>query len=58
MLRFLYQGLLRLHPPAFRMRFAEEMQSIFDQVTERSARVGLLADGFLSLLRQPGSGIV
>jgi hypothetical protein len=52
MLRFLYQGLLRLHPPAFRMRFAEEMQSIFDQVTERSARVGLLADGFLSLLRQ------
>jgi hypothetical protein len=52
MLRFLYQGLLGLHPPAFRMRFAEEMQSIFDQVTERSTRVGLLADGFLSLLRQ------
>ena len=52
MLRFLYQGLLRLHPPAFRKRFAEEMQSIFDQVTERSARVRLLADGFLSLLRQ------
>ena len=52
MLRFLYQGLLRLHPPAFRKRFAEEMQSIFDQVTERSARLRLLADGFLSLLRQ------
>lgn len=52
MLRFLYQGLLRLHPTAFRKRFAEEMQSIFDQVTERSARVRLLADGFLSLLRQ------
>jgi hypothetical protein len=52
MLRFLYQRLLRLHPPAFRKRFAEEMQSIFDQVTERSARVRLLADGFLSLLRQ------
>ena len=52
MLRFLYQGLLRLHPPAFRKRFAEEMQSIFDQVTERLARARLLADGFLSLLRQ------
>jgi hypothetical protein len=52
MLRFLYQGLLGLHPPAFRMRFAEEMQLIFDQVRERSARVGLLADGVLSLLRQ------
>jgi len=52
MLRFLYQRLLRLHPPAFRKRFAEEMQSIFDRVTERSARVRLLADGFLSLLRQ------
>ena len=52
MLRFIYQGLLRLHPPAFRKRFAEEMQSIFEQVTERSARVKLWADGFLSLLRQ------
>jgi hypothetical protein len=52
MLRFLYHGLLRLHPPAFRKRFAEEMQSIFDQVAETSARVRLLADGLLSLLRQ------
>src|SRR4029077_1214051 len=52
MLRFIYQGLLRLHPPAFRKRFAEEMQSIFEQVTDMSARVKLLADGFLSLLRQ------
>src|SRR5215471_10753064 len=52
MLRFLYRGLLGLHPPAFRLRFAEEMLSIFDQVTERSARVRLLADGLLSLLRQ------
>lgn len=52
MLRFLYRGLLGLHPPAFRLRFADEMQSIFDQVTERSARVRLLADGLVSLLRQ------
>jgi Peptidase family S41 len=52
MLRFLYQGLLRLHPPAFRKGFAEEMESIFDQVPETSARVRLLADAILSLLRQ------
>ena len=52
MLRFIYKGLLGMHPPAFRKRFAEEMESIFEQVTERSARVKLLADGFLSLLRQ------
>ena len=52
MLRSIYQGLLRLHPPTFRKRFAEEMQSIFEQVTERSARVKLWADGSLSLLRQ------
>ncbi|HTW31899.1 MAG TPA: S41 family peptidase [Candidatus Sulfotelmatobacter sp.] len=52
MLRLLYQGLLCLHPPAFRKRFAEEMQSIFDQITEKSARFRLLADGFVSLVRQ------
>jgi peptidase S41-like protein len=52
MLRFLYQGLLRLHPPAFRKRFAEEIESIFDRVPETSARVRLSADAILSLLRQ------
>ena len=52
MLRSFYRGVLGLHPTAFRRRFAEEMQSIFDQVGERSARVRLLADGLISLMRQ------
>jgi hypothetical protein len=52
MLRFLYRGLLGLHPPAFRKRFGEEMQSIFDQGEDYSLRFRLLADGVLSLLRQ------
>lgn len=52
MLRSLYQLLLRAHPPYFRQRFAEEMQSIFDQAESRSVAAGLLADAVLSLLRQ------
>jgi len=52
MLRFFYRRVLALHPPAFHRRFAEEMQSIFEQAEERSARVRLLADGLLSLARQ------
>jgi len=39
MLRPLYRCLLRLHPPGFRKRFAEEMLSIFDQATECQAAV-------------------
>jgi Peptidase family S41 len=52
MLRFLYRGLLVLHPPLFRKRFAEEMQAIFDQIGSRSGRIRLVTDGVLSLLRQ------
>jgi len=52
MLRSLYQLVLRAHPPYFRQRFAEEMQSIFDQAESRPAAAGLLADAVLSLLRQ------
>jgi hypothetical protein len=52
MLRSLYQLVLRAHPPYFRQRFAEEMQSIFDQAESRSVAAGLLADAVLSLLRQ------
>jgi hypothetical protein len=58
MLRLLYSWLLRLHPPAFRERFTEEMLCIFDQTvasearTERHAASGLLADGVVSLVRQ------
>lgn len=52
MLRSVYRCLLRLHPPVFRQRFAEEMLSIFDQAQRKRATVGLLVDGFLSLTRQ------
>jgi hypothetical protein len=52
MLRFLYRGLLRLHPSGFRQRFADEMLSIFDQSTGKLSAVRLLLDGFVSLARQ------
>ncbi|HTS38522.1 MAG TPA: hypothetical protein VMH04_22800 [Candidatus Solibacter sp.] len=52
MLRLLYRTQLALHPPAFRKRFADEMLSIFDRPGEWSAKLQLLADGFLSLVRQ------
>lgn len=52
MLRSLYRSLLRLHPPGFRRRFAEEMLSIFDQVQGKRGAFSLFIDGFLSLVRQ------
>jgi hypothetical protein len=52
MLRSLYRCALRLHPPAFRQRFAGEMLSIFDQQATRFARARLMVDAFASLCRQ------
>jgi hypothetical protein len=52
MLRPLYCCVLRLHPPGFRQRFAEEMLSIFDQAGGKAAAFRLLLDGLLSLARQ------
>src|SRR5579862_1385594 len=52
MLRFVYRWLLRLHPPRFRDRFAEEMLAIFDDAAEQRAEVRLVTDGFVSLVRQ------
>ena len=52
MLRSLYRRLLRLHPPSFRKRFAEEILSILDQAAECQARFKLLGDGLVSLARQ------
>ncbi|MGC2328579.1 MAG: S41 family peptidase [Candidatus Sulfotelmatobacter sp.] len=57
MLRFLYRCVLRLHPPGFRARFADEMLSTFDQTASRPGAkglpaVGLLADGLVSMVRQ------
>jgi enterochelin esterase-like enzyme len=47
----LYQWLLRLHPPQFRERFAEEMVWIFEEEVGQSA-LELFTDGIISLLRQ------
>jgi hypothetical protein len=52
MLRLLYRWLLRFHPARFRERFAEEMLSIFDHVEGRAATAELVADAFISLVRQ------
>ncbi len=58
MLRLLYVWLLRLHPPAFRERFGEEILCIFDQTIAGQAGKGrraafrLLGDGVVSLVRQ------
>ena len=52
MLRLLYCWLLRFHPARFREHFGEEILSIFDHIEGRGAAAGLLADAFISLLRQ------
>ena len=51
MIRALYATLLRLHPPAFRRRFGDEILCIFDDASHGTAWV-LVADGLVSLLRQ------
>ena len=52
MLRLFYRWLLRFHPTRFRERFAEEMLSIFDHVEGSAATTELVADAFISLVRQ------
>src|SRR2546429_3008659 len=52
MLRLFYRWLLSFHPARFRKRFAEEMLSIFDHIEGRAAAVELVADAFISLVRQ------
>ena len=52
MLRLFYRWLLSFHPARFRKRFAEEMLSIFDHIEGRTAAVELVADAFISLVRQ------
>lgn len=56
MTRYLYHWLLRLHPPRFRDRYAQEMQWIFDETAETRGRCALLGDALLSLIRQWASG--
>ncbi len=52
MWRSVYTAILRLHPEAFRDRYAEEMLWIFDQEAPRGGAVSLVGDGLLSLIRQ------
>jgi hypothetical protein len=52
MLRFLYNVVLRAHPPYFRQRFSEEMQAIFDEADTALGKARLLADAVFSLVRQ------
>lgn len=51
MTRTLYQGLVWLHPPAFRAEFGSEMQWIFDEASPHGV-LTLFADAVVSLLRQ------
>ena len=52
MTRTLYRWLIRLHPPAFRLRFEEELLWIFDESTNGSSTAPLFYDAGISLLRQ------
>jgi len=52
MIRALYTSLLRLHPPAFRRRFANEMLWIFDEALLSEGALVLLFDLLISVTRQ------
>jgi hypothetical protein len=52
MIRALYSALLRVHPPAFRQRFADEMLCIFDEIPINTERASFLYDALRSLAVQ------
>lgn len=52
MTRTLYRWLVCLHPPAFRLRFKEELLWIFEESRDTSGTASLLCDAAISLLRQ------
>ena len=52
MIRVLYALLIRLHPLAFRERFAPEMLWIFEEAGNAWGHGSLLRDAIVSLLRQ------
>lgn len=55
MMRAVYAGLVRLHPPAFRAEFGDEMLWIFDEsaaVSPWRTAALLFADAIVSILRQ------
>jgi hypothetical protein len=51
-MRSLYALLIKLHPPSFRERFAQEMLWIFEEAANSWGAGSLLRDAILSLLRQ------
>jgi len=52
MTRILYRWLIGLHPPAFRLRFEQELLWIFDESRDASGVAPLLYDAAISLVRQ------
>ncbi|HVR21989.1 MAG TPA: hypothetical protein VMU26_01595 [Candidatus Polarisedimenticolia bacterium] len=52
MTRTLYRWLICWHPPAFRLRFEEELLWIFDESSDASGAALFLYDAAISLLRQ------
>jgi len=52
MFRRLYRFLLWLHPPAFRLRFEQEMLCIFDEAVDAWGASSLIVDASLSLARR------
>ena len=54
--RRLYQLLPRLHPPAFRERFADEMLWLFDETRGDAGLFRLYGDAAYSLIDQTAHG--
>ena len=52
MIRALYSALLRVHPRAFRDRFADEMLCIYDEISATAGRGLLFYDAVRSLAVQ------
>jgi hypothetical protein len=52
MLQTIYKRLIRLHPRFFRDRFGEEMMAIFDEARTPFAKIRLIGDLTISLMRQ------
>lgn len=52
MTRRLYIWLLRLHPPAFRQRFADEMLAVYDDALDKRGGWPFAASLTVSLWRQ------
>jgi len=50
-MRFFYALLIRLHPPSFRKRFADEILWIYDEAANSLGVRALILDAMVSLLR-------